>query len=137
MVYQNVDYSSLPPLQPKNPLPQEAPVYENCDLKDVGIYQNVRKSTKGGKMIPASREDDEVYAKVRFLRKSVQEVNELLGRDGPVDCEGNGGGSRRVVAFGDDPLDSLIVPRPETTFRKGSNASANTKHQVGKLSVGH
>ena len=71
---------------PKNEMEEEdSPVYENYDFHEQAIYQNV--VVKEGKMRTVSEakatdvhrsKSTDVYAQVRMLRRSVQEVNSLL-----------------------------------------------------------
>ena len=71
----------------------DTPVYENYDFQEQAIYQNMAVSNSG-KMLPISeskrrqsapslahcgtKNSTDVYAQVKILRKSVQEVNAML-----------------------------------------------------------
>jgi hypothetical protein len=62
---------------------EEAPVYENYDFQEDAIYQNMMVSPKG-RMIPAKNvKSNDVYAQVKFLRMSVQEVNAIIEEEVP------------------------------------------------------
>ena len=59
---------------------EDCPVYENYDFQEQAIYQNMMVSPKG-RMIPAKNvKSNDVYAQVKFLRMSVQEVNAIIGK---------------------------------------------------------
>ena len=81
---------------------EDGPIYENYDFGEEAVYQNMIAAD--GKIYPAknndkrkssnipqarrksapsktNNDDDEVYAQVKFLRKTVQEVNALLEKD--------------------------------------------------------
>lgn len=92
--YENLKFNSLtPPKSPpiyatpnKTPKIEESPVYENYDFQEQAIYQNI-KVEKSGKMMPvnsrrlsapAKPSTSDVYAQVKMLRRSVQEVNAML-----------------------------------------------------------
>eukprot|EP00093_Oithona_nana_P005465 05465.XXX_122242_120688_1 [CDS] Oithona nana genome sequencing. len=92
--YENVDFQKEIPVYavPKKVNnvaieEEEAPVYENYDFQEEAIYQNM--VVKKGKLMPANNNNNnrrqsapartgDVYAQVKMLKRSVQEVNALM-----------------------------------------------------------
>merc|ERR1712066_183233 len=102
--YENVDFQKEIPVYavpkklshtPSVAFEEEAPVYENYDFQEEAIYQNMVLN-RSGKLLPAkvNQQQDierdrrqsaparpqtsDVYAQVKILRRSVQEVNAML-----------------------------------------------------------
>ena len=86
---------------PKISEEEESPVYENYDFQEQAIYQNMMVSGPKGRLVPSSAKvssaasttsghptksavkSNDVYAQVKFLRMSVQEVNAIIEQEVP------------------------------------------------------
>ena len=122
----------------------ESPVYENYNFGEQTVYQNIVSSrSHKGRMVPAvdsknskinsrskanfilfhnlevsqdSKLDDDVYAQVKFLRKTVEEVNSLLETEGDSKKRTRSQ-TRDEKSFESLPpnTSNLIIPKPPSS----------------------